>query len=47
MRFEPFTGSNGYDLTLEISWRSNVFLFGGHNDAVYIGKNQCRNHNNL
>ena len=25
----------------------SVFLFGGHNNAIYIGKDQCHNHNNL
>ena len=47
MRFELFSCLNDHDLTLKIFWRSNVFLFGGHNNAVSIGKDQCYNHNNL
>ena len=46
MRLEPFSCLNDHDLTLKIFWRSNAFLFDGHN-AVYIGKDQCQNHNNL
>ena len=41
MRFEPFSCLNDHDLF----WRSNVFLFGGHNNAVHIGKDLCHNHN--
>ena len=47
MRFELFSCLNDHDLTLEIFWRSNVFLFGRHNNTVYIGKDQCHNHNNV
>ena len=47
MRFELFSCLNDYDLTLKIFRRSNVFLFGGHNNAVSIGKDKCYNHNNL
>ena len=47
IRFEPFSCLNDHDLTLEIFWRNNVFLFGGHNNAVYIDEDQCHNHKKL
>ena len=45
MHFDPFSCLNDHYWILEVFWRSNAFLFGGHNNAVYIGKDQCHNHN--